>query len=219
MLKHNMGKPWLETVLATLASSKIPLPQSRDSAGSTIMSQLRQAGIAKATIGISLLDTIEKAGVGQLARRTQISTVLPNYGDQVSITNFEDMCLYDHHRALVQTIIKADSFPRHEDDDGRNGLHCLAEVSLSLPIIGHISNYAVDHDGFETRREGLMYGLIRPELTSTITTSRALLLLWLSLHIYERARTAKVPNGFFTDYSKLEPVSIVGITLEHHLCT
>src|ERR1700712_1615657 len=54
-------------------------------------------------------------------------------------------------------------------------------------------------------------------MTSIITTSRALHLSWLSLHIHEAARTTKVPNGFFDNYSKPELVSIVGIALESPL--
>ncbi|KUJ10636.1 ankyrin [Mollisia scopiformis] len=169
-----MGELRLRGILAALAIFKIPLPSSRDSFGNTIMSQLEEAGIDKYTIRISLSerddrpqketwDLTEMAGLQRpRVPENQTAPVMPNYGDQVSITTMEELCLYDHHRALLKTIVKAYSSPRHEDNDGRNGLHCLAEVSLTLPIQCEIPNYATACDGlaFRTRREGLLYGLV-----------------------------------------------------------
>jgi hypothetical protein len=61
---------------------------------------------------------------------------LPNYGKHTFIETIEDLQLYEQHADLLRTILKACTEPRYEDLSGRNGLHCLAEVSLDLPIPG-----------------------------------------------------------------------------------
>jgi ankyrin repeat protein len=60
---------------------------------------------------------------------------IPNYGKHFSIETIEDLHLYEQHADLLRTIVKACMVqPQYEDLNGSNGLHCLAEVSLDLPV-------------------------------------------------------------------------------------
>jgi ankyrin repeat protein len=60
---------------------------------------------------------------------------LPNYRKHFSIETVEDLHSYEQHADLLRTILKAcTGQPQYEDSSGRSGLHCLAEVSLDLPV-------------------------------------------------------------------------------------
>jgi len=49
-----------------------------------------------------------------------------------SLENPIGTVLYEEHAQMLRTVIKAGEDPQHEDNFGRNGFHCLAEVSLTL---------------------------------------------------------------------------------------
>jgi len=116
----------------------IDIPNCRDNLGHTVADQLR--GDARSqTIGLDKT----KAGkvVGSPASVTAIPTpsermkdyeIINKIGRHGSIETIEDLQGYELHADLLRTINRAGDEPAFEDSDGRNGLHCLAEVSLDL---------------------------------------------------------------------------------------
>lgn len=132
MLQSSINKDILDRTLVHLSMLDIPIPTSRDCFGRTVTSELVQAGLSEAHI-----QTYFAA--------KQKMPVSPNYGAQTSIETFADLVLYERHADLLKTIIRASSYPLYEDQAGRNGVHCLAEVSFHLLpkhllAQGHIEN-------------------------------------------------------------------------------
>jgi hypothetical protein len=123
---HLIMQPWmdkscLEHTLAQLSFLRVIVPTSRDSFGRTIMSQLKEAGISEERIQY-------------LYALKQKIPVLPNYGARTAIETVADLLIYEQQASLLRTIRRAWSHPQEEDHAGRNGLHCLAEVSFTLPL-------------------------------------------------------------------------------------
>ena len=50
------------------------------------------------------------------------------------VQNLDDLQQYEMHADLLRSIVSAGDEPLFEDSEGRNGLHCLAEVRLDLPL-------------------------------------------------------------------------------------
>ncbi|KAN0102290.1 ankyrin [Hyaloscypha variabilis] len=116
----------------------IDIPNCRDNLGHTVADQLRGDARSK-MIG----PDNTKAGkvVGSPAPVTAIPTqsermkdheIINKVGRHGSIETMEDLQGYELHADLLRTINRAGDEPAFEDSDGRNGLHCLAEVSLDL---------------------------------------------------------------------------------------
>lgn len=55
-----------------------------------------------------------------------------NYQNSDHIQTMEDLQRYTYHADLLKTINESRKNSRFEDSGGRNGLHCLAEVSFDL---------------------------------------------------------------------------------------
>jgi hypothetical protein len=166
-------RPWihravLDKIVAELHLSKILLPTSRDNFGRTIIGQLTAAKIKKSEI--DRLQQRVAAHIGDVpfvsnpaihAARTN-TQCLPNYGMHTFIETIDDLRLYEQHADLLRTILRAYTVPQSEDMNGRNGLHCLAEVSLNLPIPGVPLNREVGQDNafLHTRREAYLEDLL-----------------------------------------------------------
>jgi ankyrin repeat protein len=154
---HLLMQPWmdksiLEQTLVQLPFLNIALPLSRDSFGCTVAWQLVQAGVEEPEIkaapfyshktptvflkpGEYTWSLAKFACVELDARSAGVKTqALQNYGAQTAIQTVADLLTYERHADLLRTILRACSSPQHEDAAGRNGLHCLAEVSFSLPL-------------------------------------------------------------------------------------
>ncbi|KAE8449963.1 hypothetical protein EG329_007102 [Mollisiaceae sp. DMI_Dod_QoI] len=143
---HLLLQPWmdksaLDRTLVQLSLLDIPVPTSRDSFGRTIMLQLAQAGISEARIK-SLFAVKQKM------------PVFRNYGAQTDIETVADLLIYERHADLLRTICRAGSYPQYEDQAGRNGLHCLAEVSFTLPL-PDVPSATSTANGGERREEEL----------------------------------------------------------------
>jgi hypothetical protein len=59
-----------------------------------------------------------------------------NYEKHNGIETVADLREYEHHANLLRTIRKAGLWAWFEDSNGRNGLHCLAEVLLKFSVHG-----------------------------------------------------------------------------------
>lgn len=131
---HSLTRPWIPkstllSIVNKLRSSGIKIPASRDALGWTVVQQLQIAGIEREDIQALLTSTnAPKIEMGSIS--------IPNYEKDNSIETIEDLRLYTKHAELLRTIRLASDNPFFEDTHGRNGLHCLAEVSLDLPIPG-----------------------------------------------------------------------------------
>ncbi|KAE8443631.1 hypothetical protein EG329_001489 [Mollisiaceae sp. DMI_Dod_QoI] len=138
-----------------LLSSHIPIPTSRDNLGYTIREQLEQAGCDKHII----------QGLFAAAREPKYDQnhCLPNYGVNTAIETVEDLTLYAQHAELLRDIRTSLNNSLHEDAKGRNGLHCLAEVSLDLPIPKDL--VSSEHENTlptpQTQRERYLEGLLK----------------------------------------------------------
>ncbi|KAF8866094.1 ankyrin [Acephala macrosclerotiorum] len=148
---HLLMQPWmdksiLEQILIEFPSLKIELPLSRDSFGCTVAWQLIQAGVEDSQIK-EVQDHIVFQRPGNVWSLAEVAygsmrvdspepkvQVLQNYGTQTAIQTVADLLTYERHADLLRTIVRACSSRQQEDAAGRNGLHCLAEVSLTLPL-------------------------------------------------------------------------------------
>lgn len=154
---HLLTRPWipphtLDMIIATLYDLGIDATASRDHLGWTVVEQLnhfnsRDLGFdsVRETAVLGLM--CEKKGhiTDQARLDGQMNwDELSKYNDVCShnfktptfIETLSDLEQYTYHAELLKTVIKSMSLPWFEDSSGRNGLHCLAEVSLKLP--GHI---------------------------------------------------------------------------------
>lgn len=142
----------LGMIVGTLYDLRVDPKASRDYSGWTVTEQLNHFGTEAPEFSVNceaaVLDlTGEKAG--QIANQMKlkrhrerikstkcVDLYAHNFEKPTFIESLADLEQYTYHADLLRTIIKAISLPWFEDSNGRNGLHCLAEVSLKLP--GHI---------------------------------------------------------------------------------
>jgi len=179
---HLLTRPWipestLGQIITTLHSLQIGTSASRDYLGHTVIEQLNyfraQASNFNHDHELAILGlTCETEGhiidPTQLQRRrhktgypTSPYQYLHNYEKNTSIETIEDLQRYEHHADLLRTISKAGAWPWFEDSNGRNGLHCLAEVSFRLPIPGILSNQAREkHTEADDPRERYLVNLL-----------------------------------------------------------
>ncbi|KAF4631724.1 hypothetical protein G7Y89_g6412 [Cudoniella acicularis] len=152
---HHLSRPWISEsifgrILLALHNLQIRATSSRDYLGTTVIEQLNYLHSKASSFDhrheIAILDlTCETEGhiIDQAQLREQnfqLETIanpypyLHNYQSKNQIETLEDLQQYERHADLIRTILKAPSQPWYEDSDGRNGLHCLAEVLLTLPL-------------------------------------------------------------------------------------
>lgn len=164
---HLLSRQWvdesaLEGIAENLLSCGVEIPVSRDNLGRTVLRQIIDVGLKVPIIGelqeLVVAQTHNIYSTKEKLRKYHKSQkhFLPNYAS-TPIETMEDLQLYGFHADLLRTIRTATSSPRYEDEHGRNGLHCLAEVSLSLHIPCPLpSGQAKNH----TRREAYLSDLI-----------------------------------------------------------
>jgi hypothetical protein len=144
---HIITRPWvnhttLDEIAAELHYSKILLLTSRDNLGRIVIGQFSQANIDEEELE-RLRQRLDCHASFSVERKDlPSSSIVTNYGLNTSIEIVDDLLLYEHHADLLRTIVRSCTSPQYEDSNGRNGLHCLAEVSLSLPF----PNAIPEHD-------------------------------------------------------------------------
>jgi hypothetical protein len=65
-----------------------------------------------------------------------VDDYIRNYEKNSFIQTVDDLERYAYHADLLKTINESRKNPQFEDSNGRNGLHCLAEVSFDLHLSG-----------------------------------------------------------------------------------
>ncbi|KAH6674664.1 hypothetical protein B0J14DRAFT_561699 [Halenospora varia] len=183
---HILTRPWifsesLDQILDTLLSSNILISTARDNLGYTIKEQLEQAGCSHSV-------KIRRLVAEAREPKIQESHCLPNYGQNSSIETVEDLILYAQHAELLRDIRTSLIDPLHEDTKGRNGLHCLAEVSLGLPLRNEQvrSEVEVIPPPLQTQREHYLEGLIQSRVDTNNHDKQGFTPL-MSFIMYERA--------------------------------
>jgi ankyrin repeat protein len=158
---HLLTRPWLHgesvsKVLEVLFDSKIMIPTYRDNLGYTIKEQIEQTGYE--------LDFAQARLLAKTTKSTPLEEYsLPNFGKNTAIETVEDLVVYAHHAELLRDIRHSINNPLHEDASGCNGLHCLAEVCLDLPLPeDSVSLEAEPTPGIpQTQRERYLEGLLK----------------------------------------------------------
>jgi len=144
---HSLARPWkLGGILLSEISKDLDLPlpfiqTARDNLGYTI-ARRGAASFSEdgnATKRWSLRNPLH---VSKKDEGTKITGFTPltqpsvqNSGKLGPIETIEDLYVYEKHADLLRVIVKAcTGSPFAEDPYGRNGLHCLAQVALDLPV-------------------------------------------------------------------------------------
>jgi hypothetical protein len=86
--------------------------------------------------GSLFLELPDASGEGNLDQFSFVNRDFQNVKKHDWVENLEDLQQYELHADLLRSIVRAGEDPKFEDSEGRNGLHCLAEVRLDLPIPG-----------------------------------------------------------------------------------
>jgi ankyrin repeat protein len=175
--RHWMDKPALEGIAKSLLSSEITLPASRDNLGRTILGQMTDVGLE-----ITEIDRLRERAAVQIVVHSDNTRVygneskisppqfnetenqcVPNYGPCTFIQTVEDLQINEYHSDLLRTIVRAGSLPQYEDTEGRNGLHCLAELSPNLLILCGLPLITTDEDTetTSTQREAYLSNLLK----------------------------------------------------------
>ena len=176
---HLLTRPWihklvLREIMEEVQSSGIVLPTSRDNLGRTILKQLEVSEIGSDFLQQWLLasptpklegHTRDPEVLHDHVSETKLKHVdeqcFPNYGGSTSIETYKDLQLYTRNANLLRVIRRAGIEPEYEDLEGRNGLHCLAEVSLDLPGAPFSSEMNSNVAGLPTPRQRYLEELLR----------------------------------------------------------
>jgi ankyrin repeat protein len=135
----------LRGIVDSLKLNAIDLPTCRDNIGCNVADQLEQKNLKpwdRAEVGFQPsplgLDFANAYGSSRSASLDETRTTASrlDYYERQNIQTIEDLQRYELHADLLRTIVRAGEDPQFEDSDGRNGLHCLAEVLLDLPVPG-----------------------------------------------------------------------------------
>lgn len=137
---HTLTAPsTTENILQSFQFCGIDIPNCRDNLGHTVSDQLR----GNARSQMLGFDNIKAAkvvdgpapvtAIPPLSERMKDHEIINKIERHGSIETIEDLQEYELHADLLRTINRAENEPAFEDSDGRNGLHCLARVSLNLP--------------------------------------------------------------------------------------
>lgn len=159
---HLLTRPWLHgesvsKILEVLFASKIMIPACRDNLGYTIKEQIEQPSIGVDTVQVRRFFTVT-------TKSAPLENYgLPNFGKSTAIETVHDLVVYAQHAELLRDIRHSMNNPRHEDAGGRNGLHCLAEVCLDLPLPDDaVSSEAEETAGIpQTQRERYLQDLLK----------------------------------------------------------
>jgi hypothetical protein len=136
----------LNGIVQTLEFYGVDLPTTRDNLGFRIQDQLQEleSKLMLPTIedsrfsvdGSLFLEQRDPSSDGQFEEYSFANRNFENFKKHDWVENFEDLQQYELHADLLRSIVRAGEDPQFEDADGHNGLHCLAEVRLDLPIPG-----------------------------------------------------------------------------------
>jgi hypothetical protein len=137
----------LSGIVQTLDFYRIDLPTSRDNLGFRIQDQVQEMeskpmlpGIENSRFSVDgglFLDPREANSDSQFEEYSFVDRNIQSFKKHDWVENFEDLQQYELHADLLRSIVRSGEDPKFEDSDGRNGLHCLAEVRLDLPIPGN----------------------------------------------------------------------------------
>ncbi|KAE8453623.1 hypothetical protein EG329_009134 [Mollisiaceae sp. DMI_Dod_QoI] len=132
--------PWkiLSGILQGFQFHGIELPVCRNNQGHTVAEQLREQGFKLQWPYDEYASLTTTAGL--ILSAHQHSALTSNSADyqiinpdRVPSASHDVLQEYEKHAELLRTIVRAGNDPSFEDSEGRNGLHCLAEVRLDLP--------------------------------------------------------------------------------------
>lgn len=136
----------LSGIVQTLDFYGIDLPTSRDNLGFRIQDQVQEMETRSllpiiedsrfSLDGRLFLEPREANNDSQFEEYSFVNRNFENFKKHDWVENFEDLQQYELHADLLRSIVLAGEDPKFEDSEGRNGLHCLAEVRLDLPIPG-----------------------------------------------------------------------------------
>lgn len=136
----------LNGVVQTLEFYRIDLPTTRDNLGFRIEDQIQEmeSKLELPTIedsrfsvdGSMFFEQRDASGDGQFEEFSFVNRKVQNFKKHDWVENLEDLQQYELHADLLRSIVRSGEDPKFEDSEGRNGLHCLAEVRLDLPIPG-----------------------------------------------------------------------------------
>jgi len=135
----------LSGIVQTLEFYGIELPTTRDNLGFRIQDQLQEMG--RPTLptiedsrfsvdGSMFLEQRDAGSDGNFEEFSFVNRDFQNVKKHDWVENLEDLQQYELHADLLRSIVRSGEDPKFEDSEGRNGLHCLAEVRLDLPIPG-----------------------------------------------------------------------------------
>jgi ankyrin repeat protein len=136
----------LNGIVQALQFYAVKLPASRDNLGYKIRDQLQEMEAPANDDSRFSLDEEyfpeqrDANSNGQFEELSFVNRSIQNFRKHDWIENLEDLQQYELHADLLRSIVCAGDDPLYEDADGRNGLHCLAEVRLDLPIPGKLSD-------------------------------------------------------------------------------
>jgi hypothetical protein len=136
----------LNGIVQTLEFYRIDLPTSRDNLGFRIQDQLQELD-SKPTLpatedsrfsldGSLFPEQLEPSSDVQFEEFSFVNRNIQDSKKHDWVENLEDLQQYELHADLLRSIVCSGEDPNFEDGEGRNGLHCLAEVRLDLPIPG-----------------------------------------------------------------------------------
>jgi ankyrin repeat protein len=113
-------------IRTTIQRMGINVPSLRDNLGLTITAQIKDISLP------SLNEKHENDRAADVTDLTLENELFHDYKNNTVIETVEDLRRYEIRADLLRTIKKSEMNPEVEDGNGRNGLHCLAEVSFDL---------------------------------------------------------------------------------------
>jgi ankyrin repeat protein len=156
---HSLARPWklggavlseiiqaLHLPMSFIDTARDNLGRTLGSRGATGFSKARHVSIparfsSTGTNPFNIPNADDDASITSFVDLSQ--NYVQNHGKHRSIETVEDLRVYEEHADLLRIIVKAcTGSPSAEDSNGRNGLHCLAEVAFDLPTPIESSSYA-----------------------------------------------------------------------------
>jgi len=130
----------------TLEFYGIDLPTYRDNLGFRIQDQLQELRSRPmlptiedsrfSVDGSIFLEQRDPSADGNFEEFSFVNKDFQNGKKHDWVESLDDLQQYELHADLLRSIVRSGEDPKFEDSEGRNGLHCLAEVRLDLPVPG-----------------------------------------------------------------------------------
>lgn len=148
---HWLAQPKLSAIARRKISRavldlRIPISMSRDNLGYSVESTVREQMKFENFIGLDP-EIVLHPPQDSLSQKQELvkDRYVRNFKNNSFIQTVEDLQRYTYHADLLKTILASRRNPRFEDSNGRNGLHCLAEVSFNLPMPMSQSSQITSH--------------------------------------------------------------------------